>query len=311
MSIGGVGSQKNTNQNGLFSGMYVYAATNEGLISGGRDGDYNPDGYGSCEFVDTVNSVMQFLIKMTALIAVGVFIYAGVLMTASRGDATMIAQAKQLFSNVLIGFFILMSAYLIINTVMGILVGGVKGGVTWQKIECTYAKKSAPAKEFAIENNVWEGLTLEEVETIVSSYDPALVSESAGVCQDSAIEDVWGSLASQANCIITEESACGALPISRVDVGIDKNPFSFGVMQINTTVHEVKGCQSLDIPDLRCLDAWSGRNFSAHVTNKTLYNACRDALLNPTCNMINAKRIYREAGNSWKPWSTAKLCGLR
>ncbi len=293
----------------------VYASEDGVLVDGGRDGDYNPDGYGSCEVVDTVNNVIKFLIKITGVLVVIVFLYAGFLMISSRGDAAMISQAKGLFGNVLIGFVILLTAFLVINTIMGILVGGAKGGFTWQKIECQYAVNSAPAEELSIKNIVTPGLSIEEVEQIVATYDQNLVTSSAGVCGGTQIESVWGGLANSAGCIIREESACGAVVISRSDVGADGNPFSFGVMQINTTVHEVKGCQALGIPNLRCLDAWSGKDFSARVksdaASQQLYKQCVDALLNPTCNMINGKRIYQEAGNRWRPWSTAKQCGLR
>jgi len=283
----------------------------DSLVPSGRDSDYSPDGYGSCEFVSTVNNVIQFLIRISALLAVLVFIYAGFIMVSARGDSTLIEGAKKLFANVLIGFVILLTAFLIINTIIGILVGGASGGLTWQKIECEYANKSADAIDVSVELDVHEGLTIAEAEAIISTYDPVLLAASAGVCTDGKIAEIWGSLANAANCIITEESACGALPISRSDIGADGNPFSFGVMQINTTVHEVKGCGHLGISDMRCLDAWSGSNYNATVSNVSLYNACRDALLNPECNMINGRRIYREAGNSWRPWSTASLCGLR
>jgi len=283
----------------------------DSLVPLGRDGDYNPDGYGSCEFVQTVNNVIQFLIKMSALLAVIVFLYAGFIMVSSRGDSALIEGAKKLFANVLIGFVILLTAFLIINTIIGILVGGASGGLTWQTIECQYANESAPAAEIAINNVTHTGLSIAQVDAIVSTYDPTLLAASAGVCTDGKIAEIWGPLASSANCIITEESACGALPISRSDIGADGNPFSFGVMQINTTVHEVKGCGHLNIPDMRCLDAWSGKDYKATVSNTSLFNACRNALLNPECNMINGKRIYREAGNRWRPWSTAQQCGLR
>jgi hypothetical protein len=86
-------------------------------------------------------------------------------------------------------------------------------------------------------------------------------------------------------------------------------------MQINTTVHEVKGCGHLGIPDLDCKAAWQGNSYKGVVVNQDLYKQCVAALLNNECNMINGVRIYNDAvkarGNGWQPWSTASKCGLK
>lgn len=151
------------------------SGSNGGADCPDGEGAYRPDGYGSCEFVSLVNNVIQFLIKMSALLAVLVFVYAGFVMVSSRGDSTLIAGAKKLFANVLIGFVILLASFLIINTVIGILVGGATGGVTWQTIECQYANKSAGAEDVAIELEVHPGY--------VSLYTPVVIGTmpSAGV----------------------------------------------------------------------------------------------------------------------------------
>jgi len=150
-------------------GYINQAVAQESLVPTGRDGDYNPDGYGSCELVETVNNVIQFLMQMTALIAVIVFMYAGFIMVTARGDSTLIEGAKKLFTNVLIGFVILLTAFLVVNTIIGILVGGASGGLTWQSIECQYATESTGADTVAVE--------LESHEGFVSSYTPVVIGD--------------------------------------------------------------------------------------------------------------------------------------
>lgn len=114
----------------------VYA---QGLVPAGRDGNYNPDGYGICEFVGLVNNIFLFIIGLLALFAVIAFMYAGFMMVTSRGSAGQVEQAKGFFANVLIGAAIMFAAYLIVNTVLAILLSSVSGALGWQTVECSYA----------------------------------------------------------------------------------------------------------------------------------------------------------------------------
>ena len=289
----------------LVFGLFLWSSTEvwAQIVPAGTN-NYSPEGYGTCEAVDLANNVIKFLFGMASLFAVIVFVYAGFLMVSSRGDAGQVQKAKGMFTNVIIGFVIMLAAFLIVNTVLGILLGTGSKALHWQTLECSYAYKAGEAS-FDVT------LTKDEVSVILASLDPLLVEATAGACDGELIDNVWGAQSAAAKCIIKNESACGATPISVTDISkVDRNPFSFGAMQINTTVHVVRGCTWLGIPDLDCKDAWSGKNYNARVVNQALYKQCRDALLNPACNMINGKRIYKESNNSWKPWSTAKGCKL-
>jgi len=122
---------------GFLVGGTVYAQ--EGLVPSGRDGDYGAAGYGLCEFVETVNNLILFILGLLALFAVITFMYAGFMMVTSRGSAGQIEQAKSFFSNTLIGAAIMFAAYLIVNAVLGILLGSVSGALGWETVECSYA----------------------------------------------------------------------------------------------------------------------------------------------------------------------------
>ncbi len=134
---------------------------------------------------------------------------------------------------------------------------------------------------------------------------------AGGACSTSVIGPFFGSNTGNAQCIIEAESSCGASGVSRTDVmRVDGRAFSFGPMQINLTVHELRDCPGYPAT-MRCLDAFSGRNYDAVVINEALYQQCAEAAQNHACNIRNGARIYREAGNSWRPWSTAAGCGLQ
>lgn len=280
----------------------------------GCSNTYAPDNYGTCEVVLLVNNIIGFSLGLVALLATITLVVSGYRLVMSQGNPGEMQRAKEALSNILIGLVIVLSAFLVINTVLSVLVGDNPSIKNWNNIQCSYANKAGTATSTAsidIKPHPNGLLSQTAYNQIISTIDPSLLSASGGVCTSGTIQKVWGSLAPQANCIITHESACGARPISFTDLGADGNPFSFGVMQINTTVHVIRGCGQLGIQDLDCKNAWSGKDFKARVVNTQLYNACRAALLNPECNMINGRRIYQEAGNSWRPWSTAKSCGLQ
>lgn len=135
---------------------------------------------------------------------------------------------------------------------------------------------------------------------------------AAGSCNASIIGRHFPEvLIGSAQCIIRAESSCGARMQSVSDVlSVDGRPFSFGPMQINLTVHELRGCSGYPAV-LDCKSAFSGRNYSARVINEPLYQECARAAQDNDCNIRNGYRIYQEAGNRWSPWSTASACNLR
>ena len=327
--LSGTGSVGEVASNGFI--QEAQAATDGGLLTGGRDGDYNPDGYGSCEFVDTVNNVIQFLIKMTALIAVIVFLYAGFLMVSSRGDAALITQAKGMFANVLIGFVIMITAFLVVNTVLGILVGGAKGGLTWQKIDCTYANESADADPIDLELEKAKGLNLYEYDEngIATNYRTGGAGGScteltSGRCSVSNLinSGLFTGNEEAASRVCNKESG-GTSAWSGADLCKDGNSFSGGWFQINIIAHadKISGCAgAIELygsgAQGGCLDRRTNSAGTAYcaqwncaVVDDTKYAACRKAVEDWDINSRIANTLYRNSGNDFTDWRiSAGLC---
>ena len=120
------------------------------------------------------------------------------------------------------------------------------------------------------------GVQSVECEFSTSGENPPDLS-AAGACDASLISNYFPDQVGNAQCIIRDESTCGAKSISTTDVlNGDGRAFSFGPMQINLTVHTLNGCGPGGA-DLRCLDAFSGKNYSATVVNESLYQQCAEA----------------------------------
>jgi len=323
------------------AGTAAAPSTPGGIVPACRVGDqecdnaYDPSNYGVCEVVELANNILRFIIGLVSVFAAIAFVFAGFKLVVSQGNPAQIQAAKSLFTNILVGLLLLLAAYTIVNTIMGVLVGGNATLTNLGQVNCKYSNAPGAARsDLPTQRIDTEGMSPENLNQPVTQAGGTIIFRDgssmvlggntgdmmgvpygggAGACDPNAIGRIWGpQLTGAVQCIIRDESACGASPISRIDVSrVDGNPFSFGAMQINTTVHEVRGCGHLGIQDLRCLDAWTGVDYQARVTNLGLYRACQAALFNNECSLINGRRIYQEARNSFRPWTTAAGCRLR
>ncbi len=105
------------------------------LVPGACD---NPNTCGSCEFVETINNVILFIVAISSLIAVIAFIYAGFLMVTSRGDVGQLTKAKGMFVNVVIGLILILASFVIVNTILSGLLNPGSSAISWQTVQCAY-----------------------------------------------------------------------------------------------------------------------------------------------------------------------------
>ncbi len=96
----------------------------------------------ACHLVDTANNVIRFLISILASIGVLLFVFGGFLFLTARGDTSQVDKAKGILIDVVIGFVIVLAAWLIVDTVMKNLLpsGQVQFGTgdlgPWNEIRC-------------------------------------------------------------------------------------------------------------------------------------------------------------------------------
>lgn len=141
----------------------------------------------------------------------------------------------------------------------------------------------------------------------VMDNGPCAVSNLAGFCGDA-------TKANNASMICNAESRGDATRASTVDcigggpIGngkykscAGKDAFSFGLFQINITQHSVGG--------LNCPSAFSGKNFTATIVNRPLYDQCVSEAKNPGSNIREMLRTSRGCSN-WGQWSTHTQCNL-
>lgn len=101
--------------------IFNFASAQGGLVPCGEPG--NP--CETCDLITLANNAVKFGVKfiILPLTALGILASGIVLLTAG-GSQTQLERGKSMLWAIIIGFFIAMSAWLIINTILGTLVVG-------------------------------------------------------------------------------------------------------------------------------------------------------------------------------------------
>ena len=90
----------------------------------------------ACHLVSLADNILDFLVMISAFIAAIMFAVAGLKLATSAGNASKVSQAKESMTNILIGFIILLAAWLIVDTIMKVFTTGEGRLGTWNDIEC-------------------------------------------------------------------------------------------------------------------------------------------------------------------------------
>jgi len=76
-----------------------------------------------CAFVQMFDRIEKWLVAILTLVAVMLMVYAGFKMVSSTGNPSAVQEAKKLLVNVLIGFVIVLAAWVIVDTLLKALMG--------------------------------------------------------------------------------------------------------------------------------------------------------------------------------------------
>ena len=284
-----------------------------------------------CHFVTMFENIFDWLIIVLSALMGVIISVAGYRLVVSGGNPAEKEAAKKMMTNAFIGFVIVLGAWLIVDFIMDSL---ADGSVEWNTIACVDQPYINPVRGVVYEPPVsCNGSCDEEVAscerkggiaTIIGNdplslaVDCAGISPSganppdlsaAGACEHDLVSRYFPGDTGDAQCIIREESTCGAGMVSGVDVlRSDGRAFSFGPMQINLTWHTLYGCGPGGT-DLECHTAFNGKNRNATIVDEQLYQDCAVAAQDLDCGLRNG-RIIRDAAGDWGDWSTAGACGL-
>ena len=95
----------------------------------------------ACHFIQLGNNLLRWTIGVMASVIALVFVFGGLKMVMSAGDTHAVSEARGMMTNAIIGFVILLAAWLIVDTVLKNIVDRSNNDVsqrlgTWYQIEC-------------------------------------------------------------------------------------------------------------------------------------------------------------------------------
>jgi len=100
-----------------------------------------------CSVVQLVDNIIQFVIILAIILATIGLAVAGVRLVVSQGNPAAVTAAKGTFFNVVIGIFIILIAWTLVDVVMKVLVGGQFG--MWNEISSCGGQLQSGEAEFS------------------------------------------------------------------------------------------------------------------------------------------------------------------
>lgn len=267
----------------------------------------DPNNCGTCEFVQLVNNVVQFIITAASLIAVGVFMYAGVLMVTSGGNVEAVNKAKSYFTNVVIGYVLILAGFLIVDVFLATILPSNSSILNWREVQCIYPNR-------AVADLSRTGTGSSTLNFGASTGGGQCEAYTGGPCGEAALRSAgFGALAGDAARIIGAESSCDPSARSRTDTTTDGRSYSIGIWQINLAVHNLScSGQTLNCPDAfepaGTRNRYNVREY--RIVNESLYNRCAVLAAQPACNHAKAAELANRSGDMGDWACSARKCGV-
>jgi hypothetical protein len=108
----------------------------------GNPTDQGSTGCQACSLAQLVQNIINFIIGLSIPVAAALFAWAGVLYFTSAENISQRQKAKDIFKNAFIGFVIIITAWLVINTLLNVIFNqsSVFKGGNWFQIQCSASR---------------------------------------------------------------------------------------------------------------------------------------------------------------------------
>lgn len=102
-----------------------------------------------CDFITLLDNIVDWLVMILSIVVAIVFVVSGLQLVISTGDVSAKESAKKRIANTVIGFVIVLTAWLLIDLGMkSLLAPGNASSGPWNKIQCTAQPVMAPPKTY-------------------------------------------------------------------------------------------------------------------------------------------------------------------
>jgi hypothetical protein len=112
----------------------------------------------SCDAFIVVNNGVDFIVTISAIAALLIFVAAGIMMIISAGSMELVERSKRMLIGAVIGIVFIFSSWILVNFIIATLAGGdtdldttakLFGGVEWNTI-CSQQTDASPCTEISL-----------------------------------------------------------------------------------------------------------------------------------------------------------------
>lgn len=274
-----------------------------------------------CDFVTLANNIVRFAVAFTVIVATLMFAYAGALYFTAAASEANIKKAHGIFSKVFSGLVIVLIAWLLVHLFMQTLTNQDELG-PWHEIRCV---PYPVGESLAAIDNTRVGA---RPPTTPGRGTRQCSSATTGACAETHMSR-FGASARDASAVCMAESGgnvSGLVGMDRLENDPQSRLFSFGLFQINATVHRLtapecsqsgRTVMNIDCPSaFACPGGGTCPSREKIIVNEALYATCSGALRNAACNIATAHQIWNNNGQKFDGggrnpvWSAARACGV-
>jgi len=309
---------------------YVWSA---GLVTCGGPGE---PACQMCYAVSTVQGVINWLVGILGILAALMIIYAGVRLVISAGNVEAKTTAKSIMGSMLLGYVIVLAAWLGIDFGFKWLLNEDFG--PWNQLECVEQPNVVDPKTITEIDiglaSTFGAIFVTDADGNITQVDPdgsttatggscSVISDPSSPCHPSKLS-CFGARASQASQICNIESGGRANAISGTDRCKDGRSFSGGLWQVNILAHgNALGCDTSGFKTYggggaqgSCLDRRTNSKgvqycavWNCEFQDTNAYNQCIGRLFDPSVNTGFACQLFSRQG--FTPWRiSAGRCGI-
>lgn len=290
-----------------------------------------------CHLVTMGSRIINWLIVVLTVVAGIIFAYAGLQLLASAGNVAEKDKAKTKIINLIVGYLLVLSAWLIVDTFVRVLTPGTIGDFgPWNRMECRPQPVGGGSLGIAMDRGLAQFIgqplfvvgpegQIAELEGTTTRGGGSCdeISDPNNQCHpDNLRNTCFGDRAEQASRICNQESGGNSNLVSGTDRCRDGRSFSGGAWQVNILAHGNEiGCDTSGFWRGSNADAQGGclrytRNsrgvrycavWNCEFRDQNAYNQCMQRAMDPTINTEQACRLYGSRG--FDPWRiTANHC---
>lgn len=153
----------------------------------------------ACQLVALGQNILNFFILITISIVTVVFAWAGLTMVMSAGDTGKVSRAKEMFTNALIGLILVLAAWLIVDTLMKVFLGGSIG--PWNELLCAAGGAATTVTPSSTKSPG----------TVIPGQQPSGVGALSDSAARQVLSDAQISVISSGNCTDRNNKTCTSL----------------------------------------------------------------------------------------------------